>query len=210
MHLPYYNVLSGYTIPDVKEKQGGVCAHITSLAQVEVILTQYCPHVIPIMKRLEKLASKGKLRPLHQVCPRDEGRPCAAKYSVDDHWYRAEVLGVEQGRIVVGFVDFGDMETLSPECVKEIPLDLLILPRASISCMITGLDLEDIGEENWSRARAWLVDKVSDKVVKMEVSNFVRDQVACEAKLYADDDETDVASQLKKVLSERQFVGIDR
>ena len=167
------------------------------------------------MDRLKYLAEHGKLKSLKQLeFPSDFGKPCAAKYMQDDVWYRGEVLGMENERYVVSFVDFGDTEVLPPVRVKEIPDELLVVPRASVTCYLKGLDHDQIGEDQWNEARAWITDRIFEKLITLQVDHFSEDLLACEGRIYQEKKVTkmpprraDVALRLMKEMKKKKKVG---
>ena len=58
--------------------------------------------------------------------PIKKGTLCAAKFSVDNQWYRARVTGT-QGKGVhdVVFIDFGNTESIAGDDLKKLPQSLL-------------------------------------------------------------------------------------
>ncbi|XP_070289338.1 tudor domain-containing protein 1 [Myotis yumanensis] len=62
------------------------------------------------------------------------GDACCAKYTSDDLWYRAIVLGVSEAEVKVIYADYGNVETL-PLCrVQPISANHLELPFQIIKC----------------------------------------------------------------------------
>ena len=49
------------------------------------------------------------------------GDTCAAKFSVDNEWYRAKVERVGGGKINVLYIDYGNRETIQPHQVAALP-----------------------------------------------------------------------------------------
>ncbi|XP_072828027.1 tudor domain-containing protein 1 isoform X2 [Vicugna pacos] len=67
------------------------------------------------------------------------GDACCAKYTKDDFWYRAVVLGTSDADVKVLYADYGNIETL-PLCrVQPIPASHLQLPFQIIKCSFEGL-----------------------------------------------------------------------
>ncbi|XP_015413448.1 PREDICTED: tudor domain-containing protein 1 [Myotis davidii] len=67
------------------------------------------------------------------------GDACCAKYTSDDLWYRAIVLGVSEAEVKVIYADYGNVETL-PLCrVQPISANHLELPFQIIKCSFEGL-----------------------------------------------------------------------
>jgi hypothetical protein len=73
--------------------------------------------------------------PLENVSIGDFG---VAKYSEDDRWYRARLLGCEENnQIRIVFIDFGNIETKFMH--EFFPLDKLFieLPAQAIACTLS-------------------------------------------------------------------------
>ncbi|KAL0616596.1 Tudor domain-containing protein 1 [Plecturocebus cupreus] len=67
------------------------------------------------------------------------GDACCAKYTSDDFWYRAVVLGISDTDVKVLYADYGNIETL-PLCrVQPITSSHLELPFQIIRCSLEGL-----------------------------------------------------------------------
>uniref|UniRef100_A0A674JET4 Tudor domain containing 1 n=1 Tax=Terrapene triunguis TaxID=2587831 RepID=A0A674JET4_9SAUR len=65
-----------------------------------------------------------------------EGEPCCAFFSGDGNWYRALVKEVSaDGAIKVQFVDYGNVETVTPDKLRQITSTLLKLPFQGIKCV---------------------------------------------------------------------------
>ncbi len=81
------------------------------------------------------LEQTNSLMPLENVSIGDFG---VAKYSEDDRWYRARLLGCEENnQIRIVFIDFGNIET---KFIHEFfPLDKLFieLPAQAIACSLS-------------------------------------------------------------------------
>lgn len=55
---------------------------------------------------------------------------CVAQYSADSSWYRAVILRIlEPKKLVVQYVDFGNIETVEHTKVKHISDQFLKLPE---------------------------------------------------------------------------------
>ncbi|GLV42845.1 tudor [Carabus blaptoides fortunei] len=78
----------------------------------------------------------------------DLGVLCAAKYSVDEQWYRAEVLDADADITTVRFVDFGNTDVINNNdgSVKTLPADLLAIDKYASKC---SLDIQPAKGEEW-------------------------------------------------------------
>lgn len=58
--------------------------------------------------------------------PIKKGTLCAARFKVDDNWYRARVLrGVGKNQFEVEFIDFGNQDTVNGDDLKRLTPELL-------------------------------------------------------------------------------------
>lgn len=74
--------------------------------------------------------------PLQKI---DIGMACVAFYSGDNQWYRAQVINVADNAITVKYVDYGNVDTVSFNCLKKIdPNFVKILPAQAIECCLYG------------------------------------------------------------------------
>uniref|UniRef100_A0A8C3RVY7 Tudor domain containing 1 n=1 Tax=Chelydra serpentina TaxID=8475 RepID=A0A8C3RVY7_CHESE len=65
-----------------------------------------------------------------------KGEPCCAFFSGDGNWYRALVTEVSSdGAIKVQFVDYGNVEKVTPDKLRQISSTLLKLPFQGIKCV---------------------------------------------------------------------------
>ncbi|XP_028651615.2 tudor domain-containing protein 1 [Erpetoichthys calabaricus] len=65
---------------------------------------------------------------------------CCSRFTEDNLWYRAAVLGyTTDGKIHVGYVDFGNSEEVSIDRLCPIDSKFLELPFQAISCALAGI-----------------------------------------------------------------------
>ncbi|XP_076690770.1 tudor domain-containing protein 1 isoform X6 [Callospermophilus lateralis] len=64
------------------------------------------------------------------------GDACCAKYTSDDFWYRAVVLGISDTDVKVLYADYGNIETLPLSRVQPIAASHLELPFQIIKCSL--------------------------------------------------------------------------
>nr|XP_045735173.1 tudor domain-containing protein 1 [Mirounga angustirostris] len=67
------------------------------------------------------------------------GDACCAKYTSDNFWYRAIVLGASDVHVKVLYADYGNIETLPLSRVQPISTSHLELPFQIIKCSLEGL-----------------------------------------------------------------------
>ncbi|XP_077655108.1 tudor domain-containing protein 1 isoform X6 [Urocitellus parryii] len=64
------------------------------------------------------------------------GDACCAKYTSDDFWYRAVVLGISDSDVKVLYADYGNIETLPLSRVQPIAASHLEVPFQIIKCSL--------------------------------------------------------------------------
>lgn len=82
-----------------------------------------------LMNDIDFYAAEDLQRPIKQ------GTLCAARFKLDDNWYRAMVLrGVGKNQYEVEFIDFGNSDTVSGEDLKRLPQELIAIERTAKQC----------------------------------------------------------------------------
>lgn len=66
------------------------------------------------------------------------GEFCAAKFTLDDGWYRAKVLEVQGNDVSVLYVDYGNSETLSLSRLRVLNSKFHSFPTQAIDCSLSG------------------------------------------------------------------------
>ncbi|NXD66242.1 TDRD1 protein, partial [Eolophus roseicapillus] len=70
----------------------------------------------------------------------ENGEPCCAFFSGDGYWYRALVQSVSSGGTVkVCFVDYGNVEEVPLDKIRQISSSFLKLPFQGIKCWLSGI-----------------------------------------------------------------------
>ena len=95
------------------------------------------------------------------------GDVCAAQYSVDGGWYRAEVTDMtDDGRVTVQYVDYGNIETVEPTALQPLTAEHLLLPAQAIWCSVTD-DFElQFSDEHMGAFKAAVCDQECNITVK--------------------------------------------
>ena len=108
-------------------------------------------------KRVESLVLLVKsLQQYIHSCPADNNtsrRPrdtCAAQFTLDNQWYRAEILQLLPGGFKVRYTDFGNSEVVPPSRVRDLPARFQDLPHLSVICSLAGVR-KPKGCQEWSR-----------------------------------------------------------
>ncbi|NXC47830.1 TDRD1 protein, partial [Penelope pileata] len=70
----------------------------------------------------------------------EKGEPCCAFFSDDGNWYRALVQNVtSDGVVKVRFVDYGNVEEVPLDKIRQISSSFLELPFQGIKCWLSGI-----------------------------------------------------------------------
>lgn len=116
---------------------------------------------------------------------------CIAQFADDEKWYRAIIKSVEGSKAVVFFVDYGNVEKVNFEQLKEIKEEYTYLPSQAVPCKLFGPkktdwtpgEIDSFGEatnEKYLQAEFVAKDKdvyqvllreVDDEVVKPDIIN---------------------------------------
>ncbi|XP_072393334.1 protein tudor-like isoform X2 [Diabrotica undecimpunctata] len=121
------------------------------------------------------------------------GALCAAPYSVDQQWYRAEVLDADEDITTVRFVDFGNTDVIDNNTtrVKTLPPKLLSLAIYATRC---ALKVGPIGEEWDALAMTAFENLTNVENLTAEILN--QDEKCTYVELYVDS--TDIRAALVK------------
>ncbi|XP_078698177.1 RING finger protein 17-like isoform X3 [Branchiostoma floridae x Branchiostoma belcheri] len=106
-----------------------------------------------------------------------EGMACCACYTMDDSWYRAQVISVQSLdplAVWVLYVDYGTSELLMADRLKQLPERYQTLPMQATKCTLLGVQpVELTGQEsgllpesNWThQALKAMITAVDNKVL---------------------------------------------
>uniref|UniRef100_A0A6P7FIK6 Uncharacterized protein LOC114328275 isoform X2 n=1 Tax=Diabrotica virgifera virgifera TaxID=50390 RepID=A0A6P7FIK6_DIAVI len=120
------------------------------------------------------------------------GALCAAPYSVDQQWYRAEVLDADEDITTVRFVDFGNTDVIDNNTtkVKTLPPKLLSLAIYATRC---ALKVEPLGEE-WDALAMTAFENLTNIDLNLTAEIINQDEKCTYVELYSDG--TDVRAAL--------------
>uniref|UniRef100_A0A8C4UH98 Tudor domain containing 1 n=2 Tax=Falco tinnunculus TaxID=100819 RepID=A0A8C4UH98_FALTI len=121
------------------------------LAELEVSLNEYC----------DKSPSSSAFQPA-------AGDVCCAQFTEDNLWYRAAVIAcVSENTVLVGYIDYGNLEVLPLTRLRPLIPRLMHLPAQAIRCTLAGVKPP---LEAWtSEAISFMKQLVKDKVFTVEV-----------------------------------------
>uniref|UniRef100_A0A8C8BCP7 Tudor domain-containing protein 1 n=1 Tax=Otus sunia TaxID=257818 RepID=A0A8C8BCP7_9STRI len=107
------------------------------------------------------------------------GEPCCAFFSDDGNWYRALVKNVtSDGTVRVCFVDYGNVEEVPLDKIRQISSSFLKLPFQGIKCWLSGIKP---GNSKWiPEATARFRMYTAGKNLQARVTSFSRDGAGVE------------------------------
>ncbi|XP_050460512.1 maternal protein tudor-like isoform X2 [Cataglyphis hispanica] len=81
----------------------------------------------------------------------EEGTLCVATYSIDNLWYRAEVLDADEDITTVRFIDYGNTDVINNKTdnIRQIPDAWKSLERFALKCR---LDVIPVDTEDWNES----------------------------------------------------------
>ena len=128
-------------------KYKAVVTHADSPAQFWLQRSQEISIVDDMQSELQKAASTYPA--VDNVL--EEGTLCAAVYSADGEWYRAEVIDADEDITTVRFIDYGNTDVINNKSgnIKELSDMMKIKKAYGIKCR---LDVISIDTDDWSEA----------------------------------------------------------
>ncbi|XP_077309891.1 tudor domain-containing protein 1 [Lithobates pipiens] len=70
----------------------------------------------------------------------EPGNLCCAQFTADNNWYRASIVKhISEDTALVGYLDFGNTETLHISRLRPIDIDMLQTPFHAIQCCLAGV-----------------------------------------------------------------------
>ncbi|XP_071137588.1 RING finger protein 17-like isoform X1 [Mytilus edulis] len=102
-------------------------------------------------------------------CPQMD-MPCVCKYSGDDMWYRAKVIGIPGNKQVdVQYVDFGNTERVPYWRLRKLLDHFIMMPVQALPCRLT--DITPASTDWSSECNSWWIRKVTMKVFSVHVTD---------------------------------------
>ncbi|XP_050390400.2 RING finger protein 17 [Patella vulgata] len=81
------------------------------------------------------------------VCDWKEGQACIALFEGDGLWYRGKVITMEEDRLMVLFLDYGNVTWQSYTSIRPPTPEILEIPQLSLECMLHNiLPISDNGK----------------------------------------------------------------
>ncbi|KAK9869541.1 hypothetical protein WA026_003297 [Henosepilachna vigintioctopunctata] len=122
-----------------------VLSHIDSPSDFYIQLVDSLVAIDELKQRLQD--DVGEMTELESV---SVGGLCAAPYTLDQQWYRSQILDADDDITTVRFIDYGNTDVISNDVtqLKTLPADLLTLEEYATRCR---LKIKS-SEEDWSKA----------------------------------------------------------
>lgn len=99
------------------------------------------------------------------------GLYCAAK-SEDGDYYRAVVSEVDDARVKVFFVDYGNSEVVDRSSIRILPDEFRALPHLALKCTLAGIRPKDGG---WNQSACdFFIKTVTNKTLRVRVTSKYR------------------------------------
>ncbi|XP_015722831.1 tudor domain-containing protein 1 isoform X2 [Coturnix japonica] len=109
----------------------------------------------------------------------EKGDPCCALFSDDGNWYRALVENIISDRVVqVRFVDYGNVEEVPADNIRQIPSSFLELPFQGIKCWLSGI--KPAGSKWDSKATERFHKCTAGVKLEARITSFSRDGAGVE------------------------------
>ncbi|OXU30178.1 hypothetical protein TSAR_007631 [Trichomalopsis sarcophagae] len=94
----------------------------------------------PLVKDMTDYYESEENREMHTLTNITVGQMVAAKFSIDNKWYRGEIVAkLEDQLCEVYFVDFGDQDKVAEKDIFELRTDFLSLRVQAIECCLAGV-----------------------------------------------------------------------
>ena len=161
------------TPPNPGDTINAFCTYVSSPGDFFCQSTEYSDALDDLMCRLAVHCSED----VGHQSSWAVGGACAALYSVDQSWYRAEVSAVnEDGTVTVQYVDYGNIETVPTSDLRNLKLEHVTLPPQSIWCSITS----DFEEVFTSEVTESFKAQVLEKEFEMTILDVIDGSVVCQ------------------------------
>ncbi|XP_063382332.1 maternal protein tudor-like [Cydia fagiglandana] len=87
------------------------------------------------------------------------GTACCARFPDDDKWYRAKVLGSNNKKILVAYVDYGNEQEVNVSDLRTITADLLKLPAQAMKCALKGFENKPVESKTSNQLEMLALEK---------------------------------------------------
>lgn len=150
-------------------------SHIDSPGQFWLQMSDKIDKIEGIQAELQANSETYKDVEDHEI-----GTLCVAKYSVDEQWYRAEILDSDVDITTVRFIDYGNTDVLDnqPGMLKSLPEHLKETEQFAVKCSINAVPT---GTGQWTEAASdYFTELVGDlsevvdaQIVLKDITTYV-------------------------------------
>ena len=142
--------------------------HPMTVVNPSVIWAHVVHDKIGILYRMQDDLNKEYQKSKNDSYSPTVGEICAAKFSNDQKFYRAEVLCVNHdGTVDIHYVDFGNRETIMVGQLRHLAPIFLSLPKQALQFTLAGI--KPVGSSWSDGAIACLKEKVMTKKILVEI-----------------------------------------
>lgn len=147
-----------------EEGEGANTAGLKDIMEVEVVdvsdpislfvRTVDDPNIAIVEKLMEEFNAEGEKTAFEQ--PPSKGQIIAAKYHMDDLWYRVRYDGIEKSADgpmhKVFFIDYGNPEVIPKERLAVLPDSISKIPGLARGCVLAGIKAPSKSSEHFHEA----------------------------------------------------------
>ncbi|XP_052774771.1 uncharacterized protein LOC128213245 isoform X2 [Mya arenaria] len=127
---------------EVKDMVDVYVVFTTSPDQFYCQVIKNCPSLEGLMEEMNTYYNG--LGDTEMVLPNVEvGAPCAAKFTEDNMWYRAEITTPGQSEVEVLFVDYGNSQKITTSKLKQLKPEFMKLETQGLRCALDGIRSAD-------------------------------------------------------------------
>lgn len=109
------------------------------------------PKIEAAMNKFDEFEAQDLEKPIKK------GTICAARFKLDECWYRARILrSTGKNNYEVEFIDFGNQDTVSGDDLKRLSQDLLNYEPTAKLCSLAYIDVPKIGSEYGEEAAKFI------------------------------------------------------
>ena len=166
-------MLTEIKLPDVSVATPvDVCvSFVESPEKFYVQLLETSDHLKELTRGMEEIYSKLTERE-EILFSLDTGVFCAAKFQEDGVWYRAKIMSMEESRVRVWFVDYGNEDIAQASDLKSLRMQFAVEPCLSIPCTLEGLSSSAAQSPSVAKRFAEFVTREGTKLVAQFAKPF--------------------------------------
>ncbi|XP_040204385.1 tudor domain-containing protein 6 isoform X3 [Rana temporaria] len=127
-----------------------------------------------LAKQVQEAGEKS-VRDDHFIATIEVGSLCNVMYSEDQNWYRALVSKMEADVATVRFVDYGNVENVVKEEIRQLPTILARLPTQAFPCCLAEFN---VAAGTWtSEGCDYFFQRATEDVLELTVEDIQHDEM---------------------------------